>query len=130
MSSIIHFEIHADAPERAMSFYAAVFGWTFAKWEGPLQYWLITAGSGGAEGLASGGLFLRQGSRPAEGAAVNAFVCTVRVEDVDGTVEKVLAAGGSRATPKMSIPGVGWLAYCKDTEGNIFGVMQSDGSAT
>jgi predicted enzyme related to lactoylglutathione lyase len=29
----------------------------------------------------------------------------------------------------MPIPGVGWLAYGKDTEGNIFGIMQSDAGA-
>jgi hypothetical protein len=29
----------------------------------------------------------------------------------------------------MPVPGVGWLAYCKDTEGNIFGMMQADKSA-
>ena len=28
-----------------------------------------------------------------------------------------------------AIPGVGWLAYCKDTEGHIFGMMQNDPSA-
>jgi predicted enzyme related to lactoylglutathione lyase len=28
----------------------------------------------------------------------------------------------------MPVPGVGWLAYCKDPEGNIFGVMQNDPS--
>ena len=33
------------------------------------------------------------------------------------------------ALPKMPIPGVGWLAYLKDTEGNVFGLMQSDPSA-
>jgi predicted enzyme related to lactoylglutathione lyase len=29
----------------------------------------------------------------------------------------------------MPIPGVGWLAYCKDTEGNVFGIMQDDPQA-
>ena len=33
------------------------------------------------------------------------------------------------ALPKMPVPGVGWLAYVKDTEGNILGMMQSDPSA-
>ena len=27
---------------------------------------------------------------------------------------------------KTAIPGVGWFAQCKDTEGNIFGIMQPD----
>ena len=41
----------------------------------------------------------------------------------------VWRAGGTIALPKMPIPGMGWLAYCKDTEGNIFGMMQSDPNA-
>lgn len=31
--------------------------------------------------------------------------------------------------PKMVVPGVGYLAYCNDTEGIMFGMMQSDPSA-
>ena len=29
----------------------------------------------------------------------------------------------------MAVPGIGWLAYFKDPEGNIFGAMQSDPTA-
>ena len=57
-------------------------------------------------------------------------VNTMGVEDVDAIVTKILALGGTIAVPKMAIPGVGWLAYCKDLDGHIFGVMQSDESAT
>ena len=38
-------------------------------------------------------------------------------------------AGGLCVVPKMPIPGVGWLAYFKDPEGHIFGVMQADATA-
>jgi uncharacterized protein len=31
--------------------------------------------------------------------------------------------------PKTAIPGVGYLAYCSDTEGNVFGLMQADKNA-
>ena len=27
---------------------------------------------------------------------------------------------------KMSIPGAGWIAYCKDTENNIFGIIENN----
>jgi predicted enzyme related to lactoylglutathione lyase len=30
----------------------------------------------------------------------------------------------------MSIPNIGYVAYCQDTEGNIIGLFQADGSAT
>ena len=57
---------------------------------------------------------------------VNSFVCTVDVPNVDEYFAKALAAGGSAAVPKMPVPGIGWLAYVKDTEGNIVGMMQMD----
>ena len=62
-------------------------------------------------------------------AAVNAYVCTAGVEDLDAMVVKAVAAGGSIAVPKMPIPTMGWLAYCKDTEGNLFGMMQMESNA-
>ena len=36
---------------------------------------------------------------------------------------------GTITVPKMAIPGVGWLAYFKDPDGNAFGIMESDMSA-
>jgi hypothetical protein len=42
---------------------------------------------------------------------------------------KLASAGGAVALPKMPVPMVGWLAYGKDTEGNLFGMMQMDASA-
>ena len=50
MPRVVHFEIHADDPERAISFYQSVFGWQFQKWEGPLEYWMIITGPGINEG--------------------------------------------------------------------------------
>ena len=54
---------------------------------------------------------------------------TVDVSDLDGMVAMAVAAGGTIALPKMPIPTMGWLAYCKDTEGNLFGMMQMDAKA-
>jgi predicted enzyme related to lactoylglutathione lyase len=124
----IHFEIHADNPERAIAFYSTVLGWTFTKWDGPMPYWLVTTGADGTPGI-NGGMHPRMGPAPVEGQAVIAFVCTVDVTSVDDYVAKAVAAGGVIAVPKMAIPGVGWLAYAKDTEGNLFGLMQNDPAA-
>jgi predicted enzyme related to lactoylglutathione lyase len=124
----IHFEIHASEPERAIGFYSRLFGWEFNKWPGPMEYWLVTTGPDKEPGI-NGGLIKRQGHEPAEMAAVNAYVCTIDVPDIDAHMEKADAAGARTAVPKMAIPGVGWLCYYKDTEGNIFGMTQSDASA-
>jgi uncharacterized protein len=126
MPRVIHFEVHADNPDRAIKFYREVLGWEFSKWDGPVPYWLIKTGPDGQPGI-NGGLVPRRG--PIDGQAVTAYVCTVDIPSVDAYVEKAKAQGGSVALPKMPIPGVGWLAYCKDTEGNIFGLMQADPKA-
>jgi predicted enzyme related to lactoylglutathione lyase len=128
MPRVIHFELHAEQPERAVAFYTGLFGWTMTRWAGPQEYWLIKTGEDGQPGI-NGGLIRRQGAGPAEVQAVNAYVCTIDVPSVDDYTARISAAGGVLVVPKMAIPGVGWLAYARDTEGNIFGIMQSDPAA-
>lgn len=127
MNRPIHFEIHAENTERAIAFYTKLFGWKFSQWAGQ-PYWLVKTGEAGTPGI-DGGLMPRRGPGPADMAAVNAFVCTVDVSDLDATVVNAVAAGGTIALPRMPIPTVGWLAYAKDTEGNLFGMMQMDAKA-
>jgi predicted enzyme related to lactoylglutathione lyase len=117
----IHFEMHSPDPAAAQQFFGEVFGWQFNKWDGPLEYWLITTGDGKHSGI-DGGL-LR--SQDGQARTVN----TLSVEDVDAFVAKVVAAGGTIAVPKMAIAGVGWLAYCIEPTGNLFGIMQDDPAA-
>jgi uncharacterized protein len=126
MARVVHFEIHASEAERAVSFYQTLFDWQFQKWEGPMDYWLITTGPNDQPGI-NGGMVRRQGD--IDGQAVIAYVCTVDVTDVDASTNTATANGGQVVLPKMPIPGVGWLVYCKDTEGNIFGMMQADATA-
>jgi predicted enzyme related to lactoylglutathione lyase len=128
MARVVHFEIHADDPERAVRFYQKVFGWEITKWAGSADYWLVNTGPKEQPGI-NGGLLRRHGPGPVEGHAVSSFVCTVDTPSVDETVQSVLANGGTIALPKMPIPGVGWLAYVKDTEGNILGIMHADPTA-
>lgn len=126
MPRVIHFEIHAGNPERAIKFYGELLGWQFTKWDGPVPYWLITTGPEAQPGI-NGGLIQRRGD--VDGQAVIGYVCTVEVSEVDQFITKAVAAGGLVVVPKMPIPGVGWLVYCNDTEGNIFGMMQADPQA-
>ena len=61
---------------------------------------------------------------------MNCYTCVVQVADLDATLEKITAQGGVIALPKMPLPGVGWVGYAKDTEGNLFGMMQPDPTAS
>jgi predicted enzyme related to lactoylglutathione lyase len=126
MARVVHFEIHADDPQRAVKFYSEVFGWQANNWGGPQEYWLVTTGPKTEPGI--DGAILRRNQR-VTGEGVTAFVCTVDVPSVDDTAAKITANGGTIALPKMAVPQVGWLIYGIDTEGNIFGALQSDHSA-
>ncbi len=130
MNRVVHFEIHAADPERAMAFYRSMFGWQFQPYGPPDFYWLLTTGPDGTPGI-NGGLVRRIGANPGRDAAtpVTGFVCTIDVEDVDAAVAKALATGGSLALAKNAIPGVGWVAYVKDTESNILGLYKNDPTA-
>lgn len=127
MSRVTHFEIHASKPQVLIDFYSALFGWKFKKWD-PVEYWLIETGAADKPGI-NGGLLPRQGPAPADGIPVNSFMCTVEIGALDDTVSKATTLGGHIALAKMPIRGVGWLAYIKDPDGNIFGVMQHDPTA-
>lgn len=126
MPRITHFEIHAGDPERAIAFYTKVFSWHFEKAQVPMPYWLVSTGPDSEPGI-NGGLMPRQGE--VDGQAVIAYVCTASVDDVDRYAQSAVEAGGEIVVPKMAIRGVGWLVYCKDTEGNIFGLHQEDPAA-
>lgn len=126
MPRVCHFEIHADNPERAMKFYQTVFDWKFQKWDGPMDYWLITTGDDKEPGI-NGGMMKRQ--TPLSGEGVIAYPCVIDVSSVDEYEKKIKANGGRITMPKTPISGVGWFAAAKDTEGNIFSIMKTDMAA-
>jgi uncharacterized protein len=120
MPKVIHFEFVIDNPERAVNFYKTVFDWKIEKW-GPQNYWLVTAGLDSEPGI-NGALRLRKD-------AMAPVINTISVSSVDDYMKKITQNGGKVKTAKMPIPGVGYFAYCQDTEGNIFGVIQADAQA-
>lgn len=126
MNRVVHFEIGAEEPERAMDFYKSLFGWKIEKWDGPYDYWLISTGDSGERGI-DGGLYIREKATERSksmSSAINAIV-TVEVEDIEKTISLIKENGGEIIQDRGEIPMIGWLAYARDTEGNIFGVMQS-----
>lgn len=131
----VHFEIHATEPQAVAQFYSELFGWSFHQW-GDQPYWLVATGDGNpmkdipsSEPGIDGGLVARRGRAPQEGQPVNAWVVTVDVADCRGTLDRAVELGATVALPVDVVPGVGWLAYFKDPDGNLVGIMQSDDSA-
>ena len=117
MPRVVHFEFTAEDPDRAAAFYENVFGWKTSKWDGPEDYWIVNTGED-EPGINGGMMRRREGSPNA--------TTSIEVESLDEYSDKVLKQGGTQVVPRTDVPGVGSYAYFKDTEGNIFCIMQPE----
>lgn len=119
---VVHFEIPADDEDRARQFYSSVFGWGFQVMP-EMEYSLAMttpmdeAGRPAVAGSINGGLFRR--------GELTAPVVTIDVDDIDAALAAIAARGGSVFRAKMEVPGMGWNAYFKDSEGNVVGLWQN-----
>lgn len=112
----IHFDLGATDPARAIAFYKAAFGWTVRKWNGPFEYYMIMTGAPDEPGI-DGGLVPSMGG-------THETMLTIDVTSLEEAMVTVTAAGGTIVGDIQTIPDVGRMATCKDTEGNSFGLME------
>ncbi len=116
----VHFEVFASNPERMAGFYSSAFGLEFRRDRND-EYAL-------ADGTVAGGRQMSARVRPASPQRVTGTP-TMHVRSVDRAVRRIAEAGGRLLVPKRAIPGVGFMAYCEDPEGNAFGIFQPDAAA-
>ena len=127
MSTVKHFAIPADVPERAIAFYQEVFGWQFEPgWEydtpqGREKYWHVITGDSASAGI-NGGLNRRE--YPGQPISIG-----IEVPAVEACTDLVEKSGGKTLVRKIAIPGVAWYAVCQDSEGNSFAIFQPDPAA-
>ena len=111
---LVHFEMPAEDDVRGLNFYESLFGWTFNSANMPgITYHMTEAGGGLA-----GAIY------PSESGERGPIVY-FDTDEIDATVARIRELGGE-AEDKLPIPGVGWFARCRDTEGNKFSLFQSD----
>jgi predicted enzyme related to lactoylglutathione lyase len=113
---IVHFEIPSGDTGRAKGFWGSLFGWEFQSFDGPMEYHMI-------QGTEPGG-----GLHPAE-AGQSGLTVYFDADDVAATSARIEELGGTVVMPKTPVPSMGYFAICKDTEGNSFGIWESDESA-
>ena len=115
LPKVVHFEIPADNPERAIKFYTNVFGWEINKWEGDFDYWLVKTGADSEMGI-DGAIKPKEfGSRISD---------VIGVDSYDDFARKIEAEGGKMLTEKMTIPGIGFTGSFQDTEGNVLAIIE------
>ncbi len=121
MGRVSHFEITADDPERAAAFYRKVFGWEFNDYGGPFKYLLATTGPKDEIGI-DGAIMARHHTN-------QAVINTISVDTWEAGAQAVNDAGGTVLSEKDTLPGLGYFAYCRDTEGNVFGIFEANAAA-
>ncbi len=101
------FELRTPDPDGAIAFYTGLFDWEVATDEmGMGPYHVIKIG-----GVSFGGIIPPQGEAPPHWGAY------VTVDDIDATVEKVRAAGGTVAMDPFMIEKVGRFSMIQDPQG-------------
>ncbi|HWH91678.1 MAG TPA: VOC family protein, partial [Candidatus Binatia bacterium] len=106
--------------ERAKAFYSNLFGWKINPFPGAGDYWHID--TGGADDTPDGALKKR--SQPQE-----PIVNYISVDSVAEFSKKIEKLGGKICMSKTTVPQMGYFAVCQDTEGNSFGIWESDANA-
>jgi hypothetical protein len=125
MPNVVYFELCVDDIDLAAAFYEKVFDWKIANSDDP-SYRFIDAG----DHEASGALRSRHEEWPTEGSELDSTINTIDVASVDSVANKIVAAGGKILAPKIALPGVGYVQYCRDTDDNCFAIMEYDESAS
>jgi uncharacterized protein len=113
MNPVNCFEIPARDLGRAKSFYEKVFDVELKAMEMGSSKMAMFPGGPGAEN-ASGCLMKGEGYEPSHSGSVVYF----HVKNIDQTLNKIKAAGGSTLMPNTSIGENGFMAQFQDSEGN------------
>lgn len=123
MPTLVHFDIPVDDIDRAIRFYRELFDWKIEKVPGEMPYYLIeTTDINGEKGIGGG-----MAKRESPGQQISNFI---GVSSIDEYLDKVTELGGEVIRPKTPIVGWGFLAICRDTENNTFGLWEEDKKAT
>ncbi len=111
-SPIVHIEFIGKDAAQLKAFYTEVFGWKIGELMPDMgNYGLI---DGESSGLA-GGVGQSDDGKPRESVYA-------QVPDLQATLDKVVALGGSVVMPPTELPGVATLALFSDPAGNIVGL--------
>lgn len=119
-ANLVWFEIPADEPARAKTFYGKLFGWKINPLPHMADYSHID--TGGPDASPDGGLMKRM--HP--GQSITNYIL---VPSVTRFMAKVKKLGGDICKPKSAVPGMGYFAVCQDTENNTFAIWEMNPKA-
>ena len=119
---VVHFEIPYDDDERAHGFYRQAFGWQVMPLP-DMGYSIVMTGPSGDEGPSEAG-FINGGMMKREGPYTGPNV-VIDVDNLEDALKAVDEAGGSTVSERQAVGDMGFVAYFRDTEGNLVGLWET-----
>ena len=113
---VVHFEIGCRDKEQSRAFYEKLFGWKTEPY-GPLAYKFDTKSSHGIQGFTTS-----LGHEPH-----NYVMFYVEVDDIATHTRLLESLGGQVVVSETQVPDSGSFAWCKDPQGNVFGLWKPQG---
>jgi len=111
--SICHIEWQSSNLSKTRSFLFSLFGWKFKPYG--MEYLMFTPPDGVGGGI-------MKVKKVMAGASPVVYVLVNKIEPYLAKARKL---GGKVAVPKTEIPKMGWFAYLKDRDGNLYGLFQN-----
>lgn len=120
MARVIRFELPSRNMGDTVEFYNKVFDWDSAYSDVHTDYLELDMG----RSTIAGGIFPR--------GVVNLTTTTLVIEvaSIEAYVGRIEGAGGTIVLRPRAIAGYGYVAYCRDPDGNVIGLVQFDESVT
>ncbi len=121
--TIVFFEIPADDVAKMKEFYRAMFDWKVIDIPGQdMEYRIFHTVPTDENGMlkepgVNGGLYKRKD--PSQ-VPIN----YIQVESIEEYLDKAVKNGGKVLMAKMPVPGMGFVAWIADPEGNPLGLIQ------
>lgn len=121
-NKVVHFEIPVDDLDRAKKFYQEIFDWKMND-QSDMDYTLISTVEVDDKmmpkepGGINGGMAIR-------GDMLKAPSISIAVDNIDNQIAAVKKAGGTIIMGKSPVGSMGFMAYFKDTEGNVLSLFE------
>ena len=113
---IVHWELNTKDAKKTQEFLASLFGWHVDA-NNPMNYGMIdTHTEKGADG----------GIHDSDEAPKGTMVY-VEVDDLQAYLDKAESLGGKTVMPIVVIPNMVTMAQFSDPQGNVFGLVKSEG---
>jgi len=110
---VLHFEIMGKDAAATQAFYRELFDWNVDA-ANPMNYGVVTAQED--KGIGGG-----VGANPQGATYVTVYMA---VADLQATLDKAEALGGTTVMPPTEIPGVVTMAMFNDPDGNLIGIIK------